>query len=130
MSDIQGLKKQLEAAEEAEKLAAAAAACDEAAKKAAAEEEEAEGPVIVEEEYRDVVMAGPQGGFFSRQVCPLFAAEMAALMYFHLDNISNVYLFIHLSPYSLLHKHCYDSRHLIIITHKRMAIGCDTYVIR
>jgi hypothetical protein len=66
MSDIQGLKKQLEAAEEAEKLAAAAAAGDEAAKKAAAEQEEAEGPVIVEEEYRDVVMAGPQGGFFSR----------------------------------------------------------------
>ncbi len=58
----------MEAAEEAEKLAAAAAAGDEAAKKAAAEEEEAEGPVIVEEEYRDVVMAGPQGGFFSRQV--------------------------------------------------------------
>jgi hypothetical protein len=93
-SDIQGLKKQLEAAEEAEKLAAAAAAGDEAAKKAAAEQEEAEGPVIVEEEYRDVVMAGPQGGFFSRQVRPFFAAEMAALLYFHLDNISNVYFFI------------------------------------
>jgi hypothetical protein len=102
MSDIQGLKKQLEAAEEAEKLAAAAAAGDEAAKKAAAEQEEVEGPVIVEEEYRDVVMAGPQGGFFSRQVCPFFAAEMAALLYFHLDNISNVYLFIyHLIAYDI-----------------------------
>ncbi len=86
----------MEAAEEAEKLAAAAAAGDEAAKKAAAEEEEAEGPVIVEEEYRDVVMAGPQGGFFSRQVRPFFAAKMTAFLYFHLYNISNVYLFINL----------------------------------
>ena len=70
---IQGLKKQLEAAAEAEKLTANGGGGDDdddeaaAAKaKADADAEEAEGPVVVEEEYQDVVMSGPQGGLFSK----------------------------------------------------------------
>jgi hypothetical protein len=62
---IQGLKKQLEGGE-AEKLTANGDGDDE--KKKEEEEDEKEGPVIVEEEYRDVVMAGPQGGLFSKYV--------------------------------------------------------------